>query len=401
MAYKDRVRDFVYISPSGKSFTLQYDDVERSGGHKSAIHELPFQPGVTIQDLGNSGEKFPITGYFTGPDYDQSADAFISALQERGLATIKHPRYGDITVLCISWTLAESFVEGMGRASFNLDLQQHTDAQSLIINTNSQQTVFNNSEIVNQTLLDNADDMAVSTPAAKSQLAEKTILLVTQLENEVATIVNGYTDLSAMLTSETDLIKRDINNLINDEKLLMGKLITVINVASGVTKDAKSLISDWKKIVNAIPKKSLNTNKQNNALLTYSSVGTFSACCANISKAKFKSKTDAAFVRSELYSILNTVRQNIIENEQSGEFVLGTDISAAIDNLYASTENYLMNSDFPVEQIYLTEYEITPIQLAHKLLGSFDKVDDIIDANDFNGDRLLIVPAGVEVKYYA
>ncbi len=97
MSHFDRLSELLYTSPSGKEFRPLWDDLERSGGKKAAVHELVGLNVASVQDLGNSAKKYPLSLYFTGENYDLTADGFYKALEEKGRSVLSHPRWGNLT----------------------------------------------------------------------------------------------------------------------------------------------------------------------------------------------------------------------------------------------------------------------------------------------------------------
>jgi prophage DNA circulation protein len=126
MSYLDRLRNMIFKSPSGATFgPLGFDEVSRDGGKKMSVTELPQQDRVEAQDLGNLGQRFQVTVYIGGMDYDTTADQFFDALSEHypdnNPGTFSHPRWGDITVKPLTFSQSEQFVEGMGEAVFAIE----------------------------------------------------------------------------------------------------------------------------------------------------------------------------------------------------------------------------------------------------------------------------------------
>jgi prophage DNA circulation protein len=78
---------------------FDFEDVSRNFNKKTAAFEFPDANGTYVQDLGNTGRKYPLRLFFWGDDYDLAAEAFESALQETGEGKLEHPIYGVVTVV--------------------------------------------------------------------------------------------------------------------------------------------------------------------------------------------------------------------------------------------------------------------------------------------------------------
>lgn len=99
----NRLRVAKYISPNGIESTLKIDILSRIGGKKASIHEILNTNDAIPQDQGNKSKVYPIEAFFTGDDGDIEADNFYNSLHEQysidNPGILKHPRWGDITVM--------------------------------------------------------------------------------------------------------------------------------------------------------------------------------------------------------------------------------------------------------------------------------------------------------------
>ena len=94
MNWQTRIREAAYNSPSGARFTFDYENVSQSIEKKTTSFDFPDANGTYIQDLGNTGRRYPLRMFFWGNDYDQEVEAFEAALLERGIGKLEHPIYG-------------------------------------------------------------------------------------------------------------------------------------------------------------------------------------------------------------------------------------------------------------------------------------------------------------------
>lgn len=99
MPWQDRLRQAAYVSPSGIRTVFAYEDVSKEIDKKTSSFEFPDVNGTFVQDLGNTGRRYPLRVIFSGDNYDTDADAFDSVLLERGIGRLEHPIYGTINVV--------------------------------------------------------------------------------------------------------------------------------------------------------------------------------------------------------------------------------------------------------------------------------------------------------------
>lgn len=98
MAWQDRLTTATYTAPSGREFTLQYEDVSRTLKKKTSVFEFVSSNDVYVQDNFVGAKSYPITVYFSGEDHDLQANDFFEGLSEQGAGQLQHPIYGLLTV---------------------------------------------------------------------------------------------------------------------------------------------------------------------------------------------------------------------------------------------------------------------------------------------------------------
>lgn len=94
MSWEDRVREAAYTSPEGTRLTFEYEDVRTALEKRTTAFNFPGVDGAYVQDNGHGARQFPLRCFFSGPDHDLEANAFESALLERGVGRLEHPMYG-------------------------------------------------------------------------------------------------------------------------------------------------------------------------------------------------------------------------------------------------------------------------------------------------------------------
>ena len=149
MTFLDRLRDPVFTSPSGVTFSPDIRDVSREGAKKTSIHEFPNQNTAAIQEAGLESKPFEIQAIFNGDDYDLIADQFFIAIGEPGTATLTHPRWGDIIVMVLTWKQTEGLVENMRSAIFDISMVKYDSAKWPSTAVNQQANVATQIAIAN------------------------------------------------------------------------------------------------------------------------------------------------------------------------------------------------------------------------------------------------------------
>lgn len=99
MSWEDRITEMVYTSPSGIVFIGIFEDVSKELIKKTTAFNFPDVDGTFVQDLGKQGRRYPIRWIFSGEDYDQEAEDFDNAIEEKGPGILQHPLYGTFDVV--------------------------------------------------------------------------------------------------------------------------------------------------------------------------------------------------------------------------------------------------------------------------------------------------------------
>ncbi len=99
MSWEDRITEMIYTSPSGRVFTGIFEDVSKDIIKKTTAFNFPDVDGTFVQDLGKNGRRYPIRWIFSGEDYDQEAESFDTAIEEKGPGILQHPLYGTFDVV--------------------------------------------------------------------------------------------------------------------------------------------------------------------------------------------------------------------------------------------------------------------------------------------------------------
>jgi prophage DNA circulation protein len=130
--YRERLREQITLtSPLGNEFNAKWIKNPRSGTKKLGIFDYAKIKGTVVQDLGNTGERMPMTIYFDGPDNDQEADRFFTACLETGQWEMIHPTKGFRGVKLIAYSEAISPVLEGGYTAFQLQWIEDLDPSTL------------------------------------------------------------------------------------------------------------------------------------------------------------------------------------------------------------------------------------------------------------------------------
>jgi prophage DNA circulation protein len=406
MAYDDRLRSAEYTAPSGERFELQFDDLERAGGKKAAVHEFPQQDAASVQDLGNQAEKFPMAVYFTGADYDTQADAFWSALGERGPGSLQHPRYGDIPVLPIAWTQAEKLVDGLGRADFKVEfLRVLADVPFPITSVAIDEAV--GSAVAEATEAAAAEAAGEFDPENAADLAVvKAGVLdgVQSYQDAFAEVTAVSEEIQAESTKAVRDITGGIDDLLAEPLTLFTSLANLARLPARVLTSVVNKLKAYNAYVEAIVQAEPLSVAQATAFVEAVLYGMAGATEASTIGA-LRSRGEAIAAADALETIGETVAAAIEAAEAAVPgFRTSPDTMAALIGAASAARASLLERAYSLraERRVTLAADRTPLDLVAEFYGgAIDELDAFIESNGLTGDEIILVPAGREVVYYA
>lgn len=408
--YLDRIREPVYISPSGATFTLQFDDVERSGGKKAAIHELPQQDVADVQDLGNQAEKYPMSVYFTGADYDTQSDALWKALSERGTGTLQHPRYGNIPVLPLTWSCVEKLVDNLGKADFKIDfIRVQTTFVSPVTAVAAAESVAS----ATSSAVDN------SVTESASEFVPENAADVAALTQQLNTWVDDYNAAFKSVTAISETIQAEVNKAVSEFNANIDDLIaapqelflSMSNLAKMPAQVVTNIVDKVDAYREQITNLALSVPESYTQALTACEALFYAFAGASVATTigTIATRGDAVAIADSIADISTLVQQAIENNEAAiSGFRANPETLAALVDAAATARTSILEKSYSLksERRVTMASERTPLDLIAEFYGDaltdIDTVlDDFIRTNCLCGDEILLIPAGREVVYYA
>jgi len=409
MAFDADIRDAIYYSPSGVSFVLQFNALDRSGGKKAAVHEFPQQNEPDIQDLGNSAERYPMAVYFTGENAQKNGDALWNALSEKGNGVLSHPRWGDIEVLPVSWAQTEDKVEGLGRVSFSIDFIKVALREPFPITTIS---IIEAVSAINDVTITSAQNVSVETIALESAKDKRIISkeITRQIENSKSIFLK-IIEVTEEIKSEFERLYKNILSkadfLVGDAFIMFSTLrefVYVCQKASGKTIAKISSYREWAQMVIAFPA----TTYAQAVFLAQSLYVALSGIIDASTTGEIKTRNEAVQIANELENSAKLIF-NAIENLEKNvlEFHANFDALNSLKDSLGKAKISVLDRVFSLkaEQKITLATSRTPLDLIAEFYGDEIKnldetLDEFIELNELISDEIILIPAGREVIYY-
>lgn len=404
MSYLDRLRTARYIAPSGTEFIFKFDDLRRAISKKAGIHELPQQDEANVQDLGNTAIRFAIDAYFTGADYDQTADSFWEALSERGQAKLLHPRWGDLQVLPLTSVQNEAFVDGMRRASFRIEFIRVSDIQYPTTIIQVEAAIGDSLDSMEGATSEAYGEQFDPESAADSAAAKGSLL------DSLDDFSEGISDAIAEIESVSEEINRRVSEFENAmDQLILTPLLLAQSLVQLYRTPGRAVIRITRKIdgygvmlQNLVSYVAPQTKSQA-ATRTLQAAAILAGMAESTLTGDLANRSEAVSACEALWAALTAAIELIesVEGSVPG-YSAPADILAWIRDILARAAAMLLEKSFSLktERRISLEGDRTPFDLVYELYGDIEHLDEFIDQNRLQADEIFLIPRGREVAYY-
>jgi prophage DNA circulation protein len=116
MSWRDQLR-----AGSFRDAAFFIESAEAEVGRRNAVHEFAGSDNPDVEDLGPRSRRFKLQVYVLGPDYFDSRDALIDALEKAGPGVLVHPYWGEFEAAVTGPARVRETVDKGGYASFDID----------------------------------------------------------------------------------------------------------------------------------------------------------------------------------------------------------------------------------------------------------------------------------------
>lgn len=418
MAFDDRIRHAIYISPSGAKFDLSFESVERSGSKKAAVHEYPNQNKADIQDLGNNSERFPFDCFFSGEDYDKTAASFWDALSEKITqnepAKFQHPRYGNIYVIPLSWSQTENFVDGLGRANFKIEFIKIVKEEIFPTTSvsSANQIAAKREELAEALKNSTLNSFKIKDSLDLSKINEQQTAWKNSILEDLKTVVETTDEIFEAVEETLDEIDSFLDEIESVPETFFSACTEIYDYvveSAGNMKDKSLAIAAhveniFERIIDDITTPAQAAGIFHNSTSAVSGAFGIADYETNGDEVNvLATRTDAIFATEKFQEIYNTYLEIIeyLESEVE-DYKADREIIEIIYEMLAIINHDLIQNSFDLKaekKIVLT-YERTPIDLCYELYGTISNIDDFIDQNELSGDEIILIPSGREIVYY-
>lgn len=419
-----------YTAPSGKKQSFIFDDAARETDLKTATYIFPDVDGAKVEPLGVGARKFSMACIFSGGDCEDEADAFEELLCERGVGTLEHPIYGEIS--CVpSGTIKRT--DGW-QSNLNESAVEITFAETIV------DKIFPASSVEAGGKVSEAFDGFADASAAEfaKTLSVEDVNDELQLKSVVELQENSiFKDTQKFLQktkgSTNDILQKvkniriDINRFIDDASEIVDNALdiaratialaripsqiamNVLTKVEGYSSIIKSLVENVKKDpvgVNAVKNQFAMTQMAWGAMIASvcGGIGQEAAEAGAGDSAAFKSRQEAMQTIERLGEMFNDFADYQNVQVASNAFVdTGETYEGLLELVNATLGAVLENSfSLPTVKIVKLGRNRQILELLCELYGAdgFERMDEFINDNKLTADEIVCIPMGREVAYY-
>jgi len=427
-AWFGRLKKASYTSPSGQVVPFEFADLQDSVEKKTTAFESAVGDGTYIQDSGRTSGRFPMVVAVTGNDYDMKAQAFMSALLERGEGILNHPIYGKITVVPFGEiSRADNLASGAGQAIFTVAFYETTGLQ--IGGGGGVPQLYDS--FLDASAVDFSNKLDLGDAADKANFITKAKAIVAKTKAVMAKISEGQALLQKSVEAIGDSLNSGIDLLVGQPLMLARQTQVLLGEPARQISSIRAKIEGYKDLAAQIFEQTFGssdheqTADKNNFHLVKLISGTTiaaSALAASVSVkavSKIELGTATALTVSEIttrtdlintaialqtmlddyqawhdasYTAIAETEVNIAATDDGGGV---TELSAVISAAIAETISASFNA--MVEYRTVLDSDRTPLDLAFEFGTDFNF---FCNSNNLSGDELFIIPRGREVVRY-
>jgi len=420
MSYIDDLRPGSFVSPSGTEHFFKFDNLTRSKGKKASISEILDSNESVAQDQGNTSVSFPMDIYFTGENYHLEADFFWQALSERyspdNPGILKHPRWGDVTVMPMSFSQAESFVSGAQVGKFSIEFRQTFRIEYPTTDLNTRiEALRNIDKMKKATDVDRLKKDASRFAKLKTKIGNAVNVISDSLKAIVETqeaAIAQFEEIQASIDSVIDDIAGNLFNIVAATQTLM-------LLPSRIVDDTLAKLNGYYDMITGLintfydEEEGVSEDKLNNAIMLEILCGMGAAATSQAALfTEYATKSDSAdglAIVEDAYNIVNEAIENSLQLAKSD----------VLEDTYIVDHNYLsymqtiikavnliiliQSFDLKIEKKLILSESTDLITLCAKYYNSVDNdtIDFFLETNPLIKDEFIEIPPGREVIFYA
>lgn len=410
MSFLDDLRTCTYVSPSGKSFDLQFDELSRSTNQKTAVLEPPQQSRAEVQSLGFEAIRLPMAFYVSGENYHTEADALFVALTERtdssSPGTLKHPRWGDILVALSSGpSQVEGFVDNLGFASFSVEfIRLDRMAKFPATSTDAGGQIQADSDAAAAASQDAyAANGAPTTPGETALVTRGSEDFLTATGNALRGMASAASDFGAQFEADLATALGSLDSLVSAPVELAATILGLVRKPANAALAIDAKLSAYNDLVSSMVTMTVASYAECELLFLSSGAVACAATEASL-EGTLTTRSDAINA-AEWLDVIAAALRSLLELAEATGWRADGDAVARQEDLLSKARARLLESSFDLktQRSKPLPWAMDPNTAVKTLYGVWS--DDLLTQfgadNDLADDEWFMIPAGRVVVWYA
>ena len=413
MAWNDRIREAAYNSPSGARFAFDYENVSQSIEKKTTAYDFPDADGTYVQDLGNTGRRYPLRMFFWGDDYDQEAEAFEAALLERGIGKLEHPIYGVKNVVPFGViTRRDDLKTAANQAVIDVTFWETIDLLYPAAQNDPGSSVLSAVDEFNNALSEQFDEVLnTDTASLRATFKNNYTALLDTAKDGLQAVADVQDNVRTQFNAINDSINQGIDILVGQPLTLAFQTTQLIQSPARALASIRDRLNAYGDLANSIisgdgavvsPGLDAKNSNQFHTNDVYASTYVTGSVVSTVNN-QFVTKTEALEAAEIVLTQLEQVTDWRDENFQSLDQVDTGESYQKMQEAVALCAGFLVEISFSLKQerSIILDRPRTIIDLAAELYGEVDEqLDFLINTNNLSGSEILELPRGREIVYY-
>lgn len=399
MSFLDRLRTASYFDPDGVEYPIILDAVTRAIDKKIGEYSIPQQDVDAFQDLGNGSTRFTVACYIAGLEYDKAADAFFAGLSKRhpddNPGTLRHPRWGDISVKPLSFTQSEGLVDGMGVANFSIEFARVVvGAKFPTVAANAAETIRTASAATASSAV--LDYIGPTTAADIAPVTRQAVEGIGSLRNGLASVAQVDDDIASALDQGCQIAVDTIDALVSAPATLaetvMGLVRLPSTVATSITQKVTAYATLFDSMVDAA---GFASPAEDEFLSLELSASAIAAAEASLD-GTLLTRADAVAASDTMAELLAYYLATMDRIDPTADTV------RQVTDLLTQAQGCLLERSFALKSQRRKRLAAIsdPLTVCFELYGTVDALPGFIADNDIADGEFYVLAMGREVVWY-
>ncbi len=413
MTWEDRLQEAAYTSPSGTRTAFKYEDVQFEIDNKTTGYNFPDSNGTFVQNLGNSGRRYPFRIFFSGRDYDLEISDFEQLLLETGIGKLEHPIYGTINVVPFGTITREDNLktaanEGILRLTFWETIElifpiSQSDPSSSVLDSVNQYNSVTSQQF--------SDNINLESEIERANFKNTYLSLQGSTKSSLKDIANSQSDVKNEFDSIDSSINNSIDIFISDPVNLASQTTLFIQSPARSMMDISARLDAYSDLSQSIISGNSSIASKNNDSSNSNTFHTndlyastyVTGSIISVVNNEFFTKTEAIQAAESILNQFDNIKNWRDDNYTSLQEIDTGESYQALQESVSIAAGFLVEISFTLKQekSIILNKDRTIIDLCSEFYGNVDEdLDFLISSNNISGSEILELKKGFNFVYY-